>query len=437
MFSKYFIDRPIFAGVVAIVTVLLGLVALLRLPISQYPNITPPTIYVTTSYPGASAAIVANTVGIPIEEQVNGVPDMLYMQSYSAADGTYTLIVTFQVGTDMDIAQTLVYQRVAIAFAQLPPEVSAQGITVKQKSTNILLLANLISPTGVYDSLFLTNYAAINLKDELARLPGVADVHVLGAGTYSMRIWLDPEKLQNFGLVPDDVIRALNQQNAQVAAGQVGIPPQPADQPFQYTINVLGRLDQVPQFEDIIVKAATEGGGQLVRIRDVARVELGAQTYSNFVNVTGQPSAGLAIYQLPTANALAVEKAVKAKMEELKGSFPQGLDYTILYDTTIFVNDAIHGVIQTLIEAGILVFLTIFIFLQDWRGTLIPTITIPVSLVGTFALLAACWRSASWSTTRSWSWRTSGASWRSRTSGRRKPRSRRWRSWAVRSPASP
>src|SRR3954468_449544 len=307
MFSKYFIERPIFAGVVAIVTVLLGLVALLRLPISQYPNITPPTIYVTTSFPGASAAIVANTVGIPIEQQVNGVPGMLYMQSYSAADGTYTLIVTFQVGTDMDTAQTLVYQRVAIAFAQLPPQVSAQGITVKQKSTNILLFANLISPTGAYDSLFLTNYAAINLQNELARLPGVAQVNVIGAGTYSMRLWLDPEKLQNFGLVPDDVIKALNQQNAQVAAGQTGIPPQPSDQPFQFTINVLGRLDQVAQFENIVVKSAPASGGQLVRVRDVARVELGAQTYSNFANMTGQPSAGIAIYQLPTANALAVE----------------------------------------------------------------------------------------------------------------------------------
>ncbi len=389
MFSKFFIERPIFAGVVAIVTVLLGVVALLRLPVAQYPNITPPTIYVTTSYPGASSTIVANTVGIPIEQQVNGVPGMLYMQSYSASDGTYTLIVTFQVGSDMDTAQTLVYQRVAIALAQLPPQVSAQGVTVKQQSTNILLFANLISPTGVYDSLFLTNYASINLQSELARVPGVAQVNVVGAGNYSMRIWLDPQKMQSFGLVPDDVVQALNQQNVQVAAGQVGIPPQPADQPFQYTINLLGRLDQVGQFEDIIVKSAPVGGGQLVRVRDVARVELGAQTYSNFSNLSGQPTAGLAIYQLPTANALEVEKAVKAKMEELKGAFPQGLDYTILFDTTIFVNDAINGVIETLIEAGILVFLTIFIFLQDWRGTLIPTITIPVSLIGTFALLAA------------------------------------------------
>ncbi|MGE3739269.1 MAG: efflux RND transporter permease subunit [Geminicoccaceae bacterium] len=389
MFSRFFIERPIFAGVVAIVTVLLGVVALLRLPVAQYPDITPPTIYVTTSYPGASSTIVANTVGIPIEQQVNGVPGMLYMQSYSASDGTYTLIVTFDVGTDMDTAQTLVYQRVAIALAQLPPQVSAQGVTVKQQSTNILLFANLISPTGVYDSLFLTNYASINLQSELARVPGVAQVNVVGAGNYSMRIWLDPQKMQSFGLVPDDVIQALNQQNVQVAAGQVGIPPQPVDQPFQYTINLLGRLEQVGQFEDIIVKSAPDGGGQLVRIRDVARVELGAQTYSTFSNLSGQPTAGLAIYQLPTANALEVEKAVKAKMEELKGAFPQGLDYTILFDTTIFVNDAIDGVIETLIEAGILVFLTIFLFLQDWRGTLIPTITIPVSLIGTFALLAA------------------------------------------------
>ncbi|MFO1074045.1 MAG: multidrug efflux RND transporter permease subunit [Geminicoccaceae bacterium] len=389
MFSKFFIDRPIFAAVVAIVTVLLGAVALLRLPIAQYPDITPPTIYVTTSYPGASAATVANTVGIPIEQQVNGVPGMLYMQSYSASDGTYTLIVTFQVGTDMDTAQTLVYQRVAIAQAQLPTQVAAQGVTVKQQSTNILLFANLISPSGVYDSLFLTNYASINLQSELARVPGVAQVNVVGAGNYSMRIWLDPLKMQSFGLVPDDVTKALQQQNAQVAAGQIGIPPQPSDQPFQYTINVLGRLDQVAQFEDIVVKAAVAGGGELVRVRDVARVELGAQTYSNFSNLSGMPTAGLAIYQLPTANALAVAKAVKAKMAELKGAFPQGLDYTILFDTTVFVNDAIQGVIHTLVEAGVLVFLTIFIFLQDWRGTLIPTITIPVSLIGTFALLAA------------------------------------------------
>ena len=389
MFSKFFIERPIFAAVVAIVTVLLGVVAMLRLPIAQYPDITPPTIYVTTSYPGASAATVADTVGIPIEQQVNGVQGMLYMQSFSASDGTYTLIVTFQVGTDMDGAQTLVYQRVAIAQAELPPQVAAQGVTVKQQSTNVLLFANLISPSGTYDNLFLTNYASINLQSELARVPGVAEVNVLGAGTYSMRIWLDPQKLQSFGLIPQDVIEALDQQNAQVAAGQTGTPPQPADQPFQYTINVLGRLDQLAQFEEIVVKAAIDGGGQLVRVRDVARVELGAQTYSTFANLTGAPTAGIAIYQLPTANALDVASAVKAKMSELKGAFPQGLDYTILFDTTTFVSDAIDGVVQTLLEAGLLVFLTIFIFLQDWRGTLIPTITIPVSLIGTFALMSA------------------------------------------------
>lgn len=389
MFSKFFIDRPIFAAVVAIVTVLLGVVAMLRLPIAQYPNITPPTIYVTTSYPGASAATVANTVGIPIEQQVNGVPGMLYMQSYSASDGTYTLIVTFDVGSDMDNAQTLVYQRVAIALAQLPVQVSAQGVTVKQQSTNVLLFANLISPTGQYDSLYLSNYATINLQSPLARLDGVAQVNVLGSGNYSMRIWLDPQKLDTFGLVPSDVANALNQQNAQVAAGQTGTPPQPNDQSFQYTINVLGRLDQLSQFEDIIVKSATTGGGQLVRIRDIARVELGAQTYSTFANLTGQPTAGIAIYQLPTANALNVATAVRAEMQQLKKSFPEGLDYVILFDTTTFVHDAIDGVIHTLFEAGVLVFLTIFLFLQDWRGTLIPTITIPVSLIGTFALMSA------------------------------------------------
>ena len=389
MFSKYFIERPIFAGVVAIVTVLLGLVALLRLPISQYPNITPPTIYVTTSYPGASAAIVANTVGIPIEEQVNGVPDMLYMQSYSAADGTYTLIVTFQVGTDMDIAQTLVYQRVAIAFAQLPPEVSAQGITVKQKSTNILLFANLISPTGVYDSLFLTNYAAINLKNELAR------VARRGARPRARRRHLQHADLARPGEAAE--LRA--------GAGRRDPGAQPAERRRWPPVRSASRRSRPtsPSSSRSTCSAGstrcpssrTSSSSRRRRRRSAGphprrgAGRTGRPDLQQLRPLTGQPSAGIAIYQLPTANALAVEKAVKAKMEELKGSFPEGLDYTILYDTTIFVDDAIHGVIETLIEAGILVFLTIFVFLQDWRGTLIPTITIPVSLVGTFALLAA------------------------------------------------
>ena len=314
---------------------------------AQYPNITPPTIYVTTSYPGASAATVANTVGIPIEQQVNGVPGMLYMQSYSASDGTYTLIVTFDVGTDMDTAQTLVYQRVAIALAQLPPQVSAQGVTVKQQSTNILLFANLISPTGVYDSLFLTNYGAINLQNELARVPGVAAGQ--GAGRRHLQHALLARPAEDAELRPRARRRdpgAATSRTSQVAAGQVGIPPQPADQPFQYTINLLGRLDQVAQFED----DRGQGGDRPAAasssaIRDVARVELGAQTYSTFSNLTGQPTAGIAIYQLPTANAL--DGGAGGQGEDgasSRRSFPQGLDYTILFDTTTFVHDAIDGV---------------------------------------------------------------------------------------------
>ena len=306
MFSKFFIERPIFAGVVAIVTVLLGVVAALcacpwrsTRTSRRRRSTSPPAI------PGASATTVANTVGIPIEQQVNGVQGMLYMQSYSASDGTYTLIVTFEVGTDMDTAQTLVYQRVAIALAQLPPQVSAQGVTVKQQSTNILLFANLISPTGVFDSLFLTNYGAINLQNELARVPGVAQVKVLGAGTYSMRIWLDPQKMQSFGLVPDDVIQAL--QPAERPGGRrSGRHPAAATRPALPVHDQPARPARsgVASSRTSWSSRRPTGGGQLVRVRDVARVELGAQTYSNFSHLTGQPTAGIAIYQLPTANAL-------------------------------------------------------------------------------------------------------------------------------------
>ncbi len=386
MISKFFIDRPVLANVLAILFVLLGGVALFVLPVSQYPNVVPPTVSVTTSYPGASAETVMNTVALPIEQQVNGVERMLYMQSTSASDGTYNLTVTFQIGTDLDFAQVLVQNRVASAMAQLPSAVQAQGVTVQQKSTAILQIVALTSPDNRYDSLYLSNYATINLLNELARIPGVGNVNVFGVGQYAMRVWLDPQRLYTYGLTPSDVIKVIQQQSQQVAGGQVGAPPAPTGQPFQYTVNVQGRLADPAEFGAIVVKSQN---GSIVRIRDVARVELGAQTYSQAFRLNGRPAAGLAIFQNPDANALAVATAVRAKMQELSRSFPQGLAYSIPFDTTGFVKTSIHEVYKTLIEAGILVLVVILVFLQDWRATLVPATTVPVTIIGAFAAMAA------------------------------------------------
>ena len=386
--SRFFINRPIFATVIALLTLLAGAVALLQLPISQYPDITPPVVQVTTTYPGASAKTVVDTVALPIEQQVNGVENMLYMQSFSAGDGTYKLQVTFDVGTDLDFAQVLVQNRVATALASLPEEVSRQGVTTKKVSTAILLVISLTSPDDRFDSLFLSNYATISLKDELARLKGVGDVAIFGIGQYSMRIWLDPEQLKTRNITTEDVVQAISGQNIQVAGGQLGAPPAPGTQNFQYTLNVLGRLDEVEQFADIIVKLEPGEGGRITRVKDVARVELGAQTYSQFSQLDGKPSAGIAIYQLPGANALDVADQVYTAMERLSKTFPAGLTYSIDFDTTRFTTESIEGVYHTLFEAAILVILVIFLFLQEWRATLIPLITIPVSLIGTFSLMA-------------------------------------------------
>ena len=388
MFSRFFIERPIFASVIAILTVLAGTVTLGQLPIAQYPDITPPVVQVTTLYPGASATTVVDTVALPIEQEVNGVEDMLYMQSMSTSDGNYSLQVTFEVGTDLDFAQVLVQNRVASALASLPPEVAAQGVTTEKKSTAILQVINLTSPDQRYDSLYMSNYATINLKDVLARVKGVGDVVIFGVGEYSMRVWLDPQLMRTRSITTEDVVAAIEQQNVQVAAGQFGAPPTPASQEFQYTINVLGRLDEISQFEDIIVKVEPQLGGRITRIRDIARVELGAQTYSQFNQLNGAPAAGIAIYQLPGANAQQVAEAVRESMAELGQRFPDGLEYSIPFDTTLFTSESINEVYHTLFEAAILVFLVIFLFLQEWRATLIPAITIPVSLIGTFAAMA-------------------------------------------------
>jgi HAE1 family hydrophobic/amphiphilic exporter-1 len=389
MMSKFFIERPVLANVLAIVMVLIGAVAVYNLPVSQYPNIVPPTVQVTTTYPGASPQTVIDTIALPIELQVNGVDGMLYMQSTSAADGTYVLTVTFKIGMDPDTAQVLIQNRVSNVLASLPPAVQAQGVSVQKKSTAILQIITLDSPDGTYDALYLSNYATINLVNELARLPGVGNVKVFGAAQYAMRIWLDPAKLQSFSLVPQDVINAVKQQSQVVAAGQTGMPPAPSNQDFQYTIDIQSRLDDPGQFADIVVKGQTAQGGRLVRVKDVARIELGSQTYSQRCLLNGRPAAGIAIYQAPDANSLQVGKEVGAKIEQLSRRFPQDLRYGIPYDTTIFVKASIDEVYTTLYEAGILVLIVILAFLQNFRATLVPATTVPVTIVGAFAGMAA------------------------------------------------
>jgi HAE1 family hydrophobic/amphiphilic exporter-1 len=388
MISKFFIERPVLANVIAILMVVVGLVALINLPVSQYPNVTPPTVQVTTRYPGASARVVVDTVALPIEQQVNGVEDMIYMQSTSAADGTYNLIVTFKIGTDLNFAQVLVQNRVSSALSQLPNAVQAQGVVVQKKSTAILMFVTLTSPDRSRDSLYLANYGTINLRDELSRVPGVGNVTVFGAGQYSMRVWLDPNKLYARGLTPQDVITALQGQSQQVTAGQVGAPPTPPGQDFQLTLDVAGRLSEVSEFENVVVKTGTGAGGELVRVRDIGRVELGAQTYSQIFTQDGQPAAALGVFQTPGANALQVRQAVGKRMDELARAFPQGMAYSIPFDTTKFVNASINEVYRTLIEAAILVLIVIVIFLQDWRAMLVPATTVPVTIIGAFAAMA-------------------------------------------------
>lgn len=374
MFSKFFIDRPIFASVISIVIMIAGLVTFFTLPIAQYPEISPPTVSVTAVYPGANAQIIAETVAAPIEEEVNGVENMLYMSSTSSSSGSYDLTVTFEVGTDLDMAAVLVQNRIAIAEPMLPEEVKRQGISTKKKSTAILLMASLTSPDGRYDDLFLSNYATLRLKNELARIKGVGEVMVFGAEDYSMRIWLDPYQLKSRNITTTDVVNAIREQNVQVTAGQIGQPPAPPGQDFEYTINVQGRLEDIDEFENIIIK--TEGQGRFTRVKDVARVELGAKNYFRSGQLSSESATFLAIYQLPGANALDVAQQIRVKMEELNRAFPEGLKYEIPFDTTIFVRESINEVIETLLIAVCLVFLTILIFLQDWRATLIPAVAI-------------------------------------------------------------
>ncbi|HEV2097662.1 MAG TPA: efflux RND transporter permease subunit [Stellaceae bacterium] len=389
MISKFFIEHPVLANVLAIVLVLIGAICVFRLPVAQYPNIVPPTVQVTTRYPGASPQTVIDTIALPIELQVNGVPGMIYMQSTSAYDGTYTLTVSFQIGSDPNMDQVLVQNRVQNAMAQLPQAAQAQGVSIRAKSASILLFVTLNSPDNSRDALFLYNYATINLVNELARLPGVGNVTVMGAGQYSMRIWMDPNKLYSFGLVPSDVVRVIRQQSQEVAGGQVGMPPAPSDQAFQYTVDVKSRFNDPDEFANIIVKDQTAQGGRLVRLKDVARIDLGAQTYSQDFKLDGKPAAGIAVYQTPDANSLKVAAEIDAKMKELKVHFPPGLDYSIPYNTTIFIKESINGVYTTLWQAGVLVLIVILVFLQNFRAVMVPATTVPVTIIGAFAGMAA------------------------------------------------
>ncbi len=385
MISKFFIEHPIFSSVISIVIVIAGAVAVGVLPVAQFPEITPPTVEVKATYPGANATVVAETVAAPIEQEVIGVENMIYMSSVSAGDGSYTLTVSFELGTDLDMAQVLVQNRAKLAEAKLPEEVRRQGVNTKKKSPSIILIASLYSPDGRFDELYMSNYATLRLRDTLSRIPGVGDVMIFPASDYSMRIWLDPNQLKSRRLTTNEVLAAIREQNVQVAAGQIGQPPVPQGQSFQYAINVLGRLTEIEQFEDIIVK--TGEGGRITRLKDVARIELGGKTYDITCRLSGAPSAGIAVYQLPGSNALDVSHRVRAAMKEAKAFFPEGLEYRIPYDTTMFVDASIKQVFITLLEAMALVFLVLFLFLQDWRATLIPAVTIPVSLIGTLAVM--------------------------------------------------
>ena len=383
-FSKFFIERPIFATVLSLLLLVAGGVALFVLPIDQYPSITPPTVQVTAVYPGANAETIAQTVGIPIEQQVNGVDGMLYMSSTSSSSGTYRLTVTFEVGTDIDMATVLVQNRVNIALNSLPSEVTQQGVVVQKQSTNIVLFITLTGDKD-YDQLYLSNYAQLQLVDQLTRTPGVGGVQIMGTGKYSMRIWLDPEAMRIRGISAAEVYQAISKQNLAVSAGYVGQTlDSNADNAFQYTLNVQGRLSDAAQFDDIVIR---NDGTEMLRLGDIATIEIGSETYASSSRLRGKPTAALAVYQSPGSSSLAVSKAVKAKMEELSEAFPPEVEYQIALDTTDVVRSSIHEVLYTFVETTVLVVLVIFLFLQNWRATLIPCLTIPVSLIGTLAVM--------------------------------------------------
>ena len=388
MFSKFFINRPIFATVLALIIVVAGLVTLNILPVAQFPDITPPTVQVSAVYPGANAETVAQTVGIPIEQQVNGVDGMLYMSSTSSSSGAYSLTITFAVGTDIDMATVQVQNRVSVAQSSLPEPVVVQGVTVQKQSSNIVMFLTMTAQDSIYDGLYLTNYAKLNLVDQLTRVPGVGAVNVMGAGDYSMRIWLDPEAMRIRGISRAEVYQAIQAQNMEVSAGTVGQPiGKDNANAFQYTLSVKGRLSSPDEFGNIILRSESEG--KMLRLKDVARIDLGSASYSVVSQLRGHPTAAIAIYQQPGSNSLDVSKGVKEKMKELAQNFPSGIEYNVTLDTTDVINASIDEVLVTFLETTLLVVLVIFLFLQNWRAVIIPCITIPVSLIGTLAVMAA------------------------------------------------
>jgi hydrophobe/amphiphile efflux-1 (HAE1) family protein len=386
-FAHFFVDRPIFASVLSIVLLLVGGVAYFQLPVAQYPEIAPPTIVIRTAYPGADAETIANTVATPLEQEINGVEDMLYMSSYSTADGSMALTITFKLGTDLDKAQVLVQNRVAIAEPRLPEEVRRIGVTTAKSSPDLMMVVHLLSPNERYDQLYVSNYARSRIRDALVRLDGVGDVILFGEREYSLRIWLDPEKLSAYGMTASDVVEALRDQNVQVSGGQIGAPPNTGANAFQYTVTTEGRFSEARQFRYVVVKATASG--RLVQLQDIARVELGAKEYVTNSYLDGKPAVALGIFSRPGTNALAAADSIKQKMQDLAKNFPPGLSYDIIYNPTEFISESIDEVYKTIGEAAILVAIVVLVFLQSWRTAIIPIVAIPVSLIGTFAFLLA------------------------------------------------
>jgi hydrophobe/amphiphile efflux-1 (HAE1) family protein len=384
--THFFIDRPIFASVVSMIITILGLISVNFLPIAEYPEIAPPTVSIHATYPGASAQVIAETVATPIEQEVNGVDDMLYINSQSTGDGQVTISVIFKPGTDVDQAQVLVQNRVSVAEPRLPEDVRRLGISVRKASPDLMMVVHMVSPDGTRDQQYISNYATLYVKDVLTRIDGVGDVNVFGARDYSMRIWLDPDKVSSRGLTAGDVVAALQAANLQVAAGSINQPPATSDGAFTLNVQTLGRLKSTTEFEDIVVRA--EPGGQVVRVRDIARVELGAQDYTVNAYLDNRNATALVLFQKPGSNALATAAAVKHQMETLKKSFPPGLDYTVVYNPTEFIQFSIDAVVKTLAEAILLVVLVVILFLQTWRAAIIPILAIPVSLIGTFFIMS-------------------------------------------------
>ena len=384
-FSQFFIQRPIFAAVLSLLILIGGAISLFQLPISEYPEVVPPTVVVRANFPGANPKVIGETVASPLEQAIVGVEGMLYMSSQSTNDGKLTLTVTFALGTDLDNAQVQVQNRVTRTMPTLPTEVQRLGVTVDKASPDLTMVVHLTSPDQRYDMLYLSNYAALNVKDELARLDGVGDVQLFGMGNYSLRVWLDPNKVASRGLTASDVVNAIREQNRQVAAGALGAPPSDAGNSFQLSINTQGRLVSEEEFENIIIRAGDDG--EITRLRDIARIELGSNQYALRSLLNNQPAVAIPVFQRPGSNAIAISDEVRARMAELKQSFPQGMDYEIVYDPTIFVRGSIEAVVHTLLEAIVLVVLVVILFLQTWRASIIPLAAVPVSLIGTFAVM--------------------------------------------------